>query len=263
MLLLAMACGPSATGNGGGDVDAAPGSDGASSDAAPGAARMYVHTPDTLYVMDDQSFELVLVGPFGLGDNEDINDMAVTPEGKVYGISRDKLYAIDENKGAATYIADVPGTVNVGMTFLGDGTLLATDKEGDVRQIDPLSGSVTDVGSFGNGFATAGDLVAVANGTMFALSDDGPRGTEFEDNELLVVDTLTGVGTGIGAIGFGQVYGCAVANNRIYAFTRDGLVIEIDPSLSGSTPAVPLGRMVRSHPVVFFGAGVTPRAAID
>lgn len=253
LCLAPTACGTRATGSGNGDVDA--GNDGPRGDAEPEVAEMYVHTPDTLYIIDDKTFDLVLVGPFGLDADEKITDLAVTPDGNVYGISKDKLYSINADNGAATFVADVPGVVNVGMTFLDDGTLLATDKAGGVRRIDPQTGKVTEIGEFGSGYATAGDLVAVANGTMFAISDEGPNGDELDNNVLLTVDPKSGTAYPVGQIGYGRVFGCAVANNAVYAFTDAGEVIEIDP-VSGS------GQLVRTHPVEFWGAGVTPLVRI-
>jgi streptogramin lyase len=261
--VLIAACAPSPSDDpdaAGGTTDAdVPGIDAAPRiDGAPPVAQMFVHTPDTLYVIDDQEFALTLVGPFGLDKSEGgITDMAVTPDGTLYGISNAKLFTLDADTGAASYVADVSGLTNVGLTFLPDGTLLATDQDGGVRRIDPASGVVTEVGAFGGGYATAGDLVAVANGTMYAISDKGPVGDEQDNNVLLTVDTGTGVATGIGQIGYGGVFGCAVANNKVYAFTRDGDVIEIDPT-NGT------GTLRRSYAgTAFWGAGVTPLAVID
>ena len=241
-----------------GDIDAGP-------DAPPVAENMFVHSPTTLYRIDDQSFDLVLLGPFGLGEEELITDLAVTPDGKIYGISQTALYSIDEATGAATFLADVPGEDNVGMTFLDDGTLLATDENGGVRRIDPVSGETSEVGHFGELYATAGDLVGVFGGNMYAISDKGPEGNEQDNNLLLTVDPETGKGFPVGQIGYGRVFGCAVANGKIYAFTspfRDdpddppfGEVIEIDP-VTGA------GELVRSHPVEFWGAGVTPLVVV-
>jgi outer membrane protein assembly factor BamB len=219
---------------------------------------MYVHTSDQLFIIDDEDFDLLLVGPFGIDEMEGgITDMAVTPDGTLYGITDSKLYTLNASNGAATYIADVPGVENVGLTFLTDGTLLATDAPGGVRQINPTTGLVNEVGTFGGGYATAGDLVAVADGTMFAISDEGPVGNEADNNVLLTVNTSTGVASPVGQIGFGGVFGCAVANNKVYAFTREGHVIEIDPTTGQ-------GNSRRQHVgTAFWGAGVTPLATIE
>ncbi len=224
----------------------------------PDAVRMYVHTRDKLFLMDDLNFTLIEIGAFNPADELNMTDLAITPDGEIYTLSREALYKIDRNTAQATRIADVTGALNVGMTFLVDGTLLATDKDGGVRKIDPISGVVTELGSFGSGYSTAGDLVGVSDGRMFAISDDGPNGNEEMNNVLITINPTTGKFVeSIGQIGWGRVFGSAVANNRIYAFTEEGYVIEINPSNGVGTERA-------FYPEIeFWGAGVTPRATIE
>jgi hypothetical protein len=228
---------------------------------------MFVHTDDTLYQIDDLNFALTEVGPFNAPNQERMTDLAVTPDGEIYTVSSSTsttasaLWKVNPSTGQATRVGDV-GAVdeapNVGMTFLIDGTLLATDKTGGVRKIDPANGNVTEVGEFGSGYATAGDLVGVEDGRMFAISDEGPNGNEDVNNVLITIDPQTGAFIeSIGQIGWGRVFGSGVANNRIYAFTDEGYVIEINPSNGVGTE-----RAYYSN-ISFWGAGVTPRAAID
>jgi hypothetical protein len=225
---------------------------------------MFVHTADTLFRIDNQNFALLEVGPFNTPDDARMTDLAITPDGEIYTLSSPSgdtpsgLYRVDGGSGQATRIADVGGQLNVGMTFLIDGTLLATDKRGGVRKIDPLTGEVTEIGDFGSGYATAGDLVAIDDGRMFAISDEGPMGNEDENNVLIQIDPQTGSFIeSIGQIGWGRVFGSAVANKKIYAFTDEGYVIEINPVNGVGTQ--------RAHysDIRFWGAGVTPRAGID
>ena len=237
-------------------------------EVGPETIRMYVHTRDTLYRIDNQNFALLEVGPFNAPNEEFMTDLAITPNGEIYTISsstgdtKSALWKINADSGQATKVADV-GEVglapNVGMTFLIDGTLLATDKEGGVRKIDPVTGAVEEIGEFGSGYATAGDLVAVDDGRMFAISDMGGNYSNPETNNILItINTETGaLISDIGQIGWGRVFGTAVANNKIYAFTDEGYVIEINPSTGVGTE-----RALYSD-TRFWGAGVTPRAAID
>lgn len=245
----------------GADASAAADADPGAPDAGPradadiAAVQMYVHTRDTLYTIDDQDFTLSLIGTFDIAEN--ITDLAVTPEGDLYGISGTALYRIDRVTADATRVADVSGDLNVGLTFLRDGTLLATDKSGAVREINTATGAATEIGSFGGGFATAGDLVAVADGTMYAISDEGPSGNEDTNNLLLTVNTATGAAVSVGGIGYGEVFGTAFANGKVYAFTTEGRVIEINRTTGAGTE-------VKSYPSIeFWGAGVTPLVQID
>lgn len=245
----------------GSTADSGPGTPdarGPVADAGPNATRMFVHTAEKLYLIDDVNFALSEVGSFDAPEGDAMKDLAVTPDGEIYTISGTALYRVDRNTAKATKVADVAGVDNVGMTFRLDGTLLATDQEGAVRKIDPQTGQVTELGEFGSGYATAGDLVAVADGRLFAISDTGPNGNEDVNNVLISIDPDTGSFIeSIGQIGWGKVYGSAVANNQIYAFTDEGYVIEINPSNGRGT------ERALFEDIRFWGAGVTPRAAID
>ena len=264
-LFTSAACGPSdrssdtVTGADAGDGDGDGDGDTEHADARrPQAAEMYVHSNDTLYVVDDQNFDLVTVGPLGMPDGEGLTDLAVTPDGSLYGISGKSLYEVSPINGATTHIGMVPGELNVGLTFLPDGTLLATDKTGGVRRVDPADGSIVEVGAFGEPYATAGDLVAVADGTMYAISDQGPNGDEEESNLLLVVDPVSGEAIEpIGQIGYGRVFGCAYAGGKVYAFTDTGDIIEIDRTTGAGSLKRSFGDMS------FWGAAVTPSVQVD
>lgn len=219
---------------------------------------MFVHTDTTLYLMDDLNFALTEIGTFNAPDGDRMTDLAVTPDGEIYTLSNRALYKVNRDSAQATLIGPVSGTANVGMTFLIDGTLLATDKTGGVRKIDPTTGAVTEIGEFGSGYATAGDLVAVEDGRMFAISDEGPMGNEDVNNVLITINPETGAFVqSMGQIGWGRVFGSAVANNRVYAFTEEGYVIEINPVNGIGT------QRAYYENVKFWGAGVTPRAAIE
>jgi hypothetical protein len=219
----------------------------------PQAVMIYVHSRDALYSMDDQSFELNYIGDFGIDEN--MTDLAVTPDGRLFGITGTAIYLINHTTGAAGKLVDVPGVLNVGLTFLPSGTLLATDKEGGVREISPDTGDISEIGKFGGGWGTAGDLVAVADGTMYAIG-------EYENEQpgdsdlLLIVDTADGSATWVGEIGHGDVFGVAYANGKVYAFTDGGAVIEIG-RLTGK------GTLVKNHPVQFWGAAVSPLVRVD
>ncbi|MCC6998725.1 MAG: hypothetical protein IT370_29205 [Deltaproteobacteria bacterium] len=265
-------CGPPSAGDDDDDVQIDAGLtkdssvNGPDSTFVPPPVIIYAHSATDLYLVDRTSFAVTTVGPFMTDAANDITDIAVTPGGLLYGISRTNLYSIDRSTGRATLVAPLSGsTSNVGLTFLRDGSLLATDKSGGVRSINPSTGQVTEIGNFGNGLATAGDLVAVADGTMYAISDKGPCptpgancvGTDASaSNWLLTVNTTTGIGTPIGMIGFGRVFGAAYANGKVYAFTEDGKIIEINRA-SGQ------GTMVKTFTGEFWGAGVTSLVPID
>ncbi len=216
---------------------------------------IYAHEALTLYTVDPTTFALTTVGAFGAGD--DMTDLAITPDGQIYTISRTSLYKVDRTTAKATVLLSNISTSNVALTFQIDGTLLASDKNGLVRRIDPTNGMVTELGQYGMGWDTAGDLVSVADGTMFGIAAMGPMSNTGMTNVLLKVDPATGTATGVGPIGYTGVFGTAFSNGRVIAFTKDGLIIRIDPATGAGT-------LVKTHMgKVFYGAGTSPLVPIS
>jgi len=261
-LSLSLGCDAERRMGGGGDLSPAPddlamptydlyGADLTSNDNA----TIYAHEAQTLYTVDPTTFGLTTVGPFAAGD--DMTDLAITPDGQIYTISRTSLYKVDRQTAKATLLLSNISTSNVALTFLVDGTLIASDKAGLVRRIDPTNGMVTELGSYGSGFDTAGDLVVVSDGTMFGISSVGPLSMSGATNVLLKVNPQTGVATGVGPIGFVGVFGIAYSNGRVLAFTNTGQIIRIDPT-SGT------GTLVKTHAgKIFYGAGTSPLVPIN
>jgi len=218
-------------------------------DFPPQLGIIYAHTGTTLYTVDPSSYDLTTVGDFGGMD--DMTDLAVTPDGNVYTISRTSLYKVDTNTGAATQLFAGIASSNVALTFRDDGTLVAADQAGAVRIIDPSSGNVTELGTYGTGYDTAGDLVAIADGTMYGVSTKAPS-LGSNTNILIKVNTATAKATSVGKIGYTGVYGVAYAGGRVLAFTSTGQIIRIDPSTG-------IGTLVKTHSgLKFYGAGTSP-----
>ena len=260
-LLASSACGgsdretPSRPGVDAGDPDSGPRAD--STPPVINPTSMYVHSDTTLYAVDDLDFELIHIGEFGLGEEDLITDLAVTPDGAVYAISSDNVFEVASDTGEATLSTEFDGGLNVGMTFLDSGELLVAEKDGTVRRVDPESGDVMMVGKFGDGYGTAGDLVAVSDGTMFAIAE--PLDAEEGDSNVLVtIDPEAGtVADVIGPIGFADVFGCAYARGHVYAFTKGGDIIEVD-RMTGA------GTLRRSYAdLTFWGAGVSPTVDVE
>ncbi len=222
---------------------------------------IYAHSPTELFRIDPQTFELTVMGTFSVPDR--MTDLAVTPDGTIYTISytmgTSTLWQVEASSARCTRVVDITNSPNaVGMTFLPDNTLLVADKDGQVFRVDPRAGTATKIGEYGMMMSTAGDLVAVADGTMFGMSDKKPGGaTAAMSNILLRVNSGTGVGTPIGTgIGYGKVFGLAFVRGKVYAFTDAGEIVEID-HMTGT------GRLVRTHAgKQFWGAGVTPLVTI-
>ncbi len=216
--------------------------------------EMYAHSKGQLFAIDPQSLELTLVGDFG-PEAPDINDLAVTPTGELYGIAKNDLFQIDHETAEVTHVTTLEGNANVALTFEVSGTLLASDKEGALRRIDPVTGDVTEIGLYGDGLGESGDLVAIKDGTLFGVNDKGE--TAFDDNELMTIDPQTGAATIIGPIGFDHVWGLAYWKGTIYGLTKAGDMLAIDPVTGEGT------RINKYEEYEFWGAAVTPNAPID
>jgi hypothetical protein len=209
---------------------------------------IWANSSTDLYKVDPSTFALTHVGAFG---PTDITDIAVTPAGELWAISFSSLYKVDKTTAAATYVAGVSGSGNNGLTFLPSGNLLAADGSGGVKSINTSSGAVTDIGNFGNGLSSSGDLVAVGN-VMYGISSTGAGGSDASGNNVLLrVDVASGVATVVGPIGFGQVWGLAYVNKKVIAFSTTGQIIQIDPA-SGA------GSLLKTTGVQFWGAGMSP-----
>jgi len=203
---------------------------------------IYANSSDALYRVDPVTFNVTKVGNFNAG--ESMTDVAVTPAGVVYGISFTTLYAVNKTTGAATALAAVGGNGNNSLTFLPSGELLAADSNGDAKRINPTTGAVTYLGSYG-ATTSSGDLVAVASGQMFGTA---PGST----SDLLVkVNTSTGIATTVGPTGKSSVWGLAYAGARVIGFTTGGEIVKIDPVTATTT-------LLASTPVSFWGAGQSP-----
>lgn len=231
--------------------------------------KMWAHSKNQLFSILPNTLELTLVGEFKLigeagTEAPDINDLAVTPDNKVYALSQTALYQVDIKTAEISKLTDVEtSSSNVALTFEVTGTLLAADKDGNLRRIDPKTGQITEIGSYGEGFGAGGDLVGVANGTVYGVNDAGEKKW---NNYLVTVDPNTGKATEIGAIGFHHVWGLCYWRGTIYGLTRGnsdpdptknepGQLIAIDPELGNGT-------LIASYPYEFWGGAVIPLAPL-
>ena len=117
------------------------------------------------------------------------------------------IYSVDPLTGTPTLAAST-GKQIAGIDFNPvTGELWASVKGGSpvdgIYKIDLPSGTPTLVGTTGFGVQTV-DIAFDANGTLFGLI-----GTGTTQNELVLIDTLTGGGTKIGPMGFTTAQGIA------------------------------------------------------
>src|SRR5262245_59611430 len=66
-------------------------------DAGQEPVTMWAHSADTLFAIESDTFDMTVIGTFDVDDP--ITDIAVTPDGTLYGISMTRLYSIDYGTG--------------------------------------------------------------------------------------------------------------------------------------------------------------------
>lgn len=258
------------------DLFHAPGDDGGGAVCGAGDCyTVYAHADHILYSIDLAAKSLVVVGPFhapqvGTGSNmkeDTITDLAVAPDSTIYVNSATNLYTADPADGHVTLVTSLGkcGNFVVALSFTSDGVLIAGDFAGDYCKVDTSTNpaTITKLGTLGMGLALEGDLVAVADGTMYGTAyETGSNQSATEMNNILVkIDPTTGkVLSKIGSTGFPNLFGVAFAAGQVFGFTHDGTgrVITIDPHTGKGTLYGTFKDPSSGMGIRFAGAGVNP-----
>ena len=202
-------------------------------------ARALAHDRTNLYEIDLPSGMLGLLAPLPVP----LTDLALHPDGRLFGAASDALWLVDYEAGTASMVASVPGTFNA-LDFAPDGNLFGAVND-RVVHIDVDTGVVTNVARFPSRLETSGD-VAFIGGRLFATVTRDHFGT---DPDILVeVDTLRGTARIINAVGQRCVWGLAPFGETLYGLTCEGLLLEIDTTTGRST-------VLRRGSAEFYGAG--------
>lgn len=278
-VLALTACGPSS----GGDDDGVPTPDARvdarTPDAPPGDAdeelpsEVYAHAGKTLYVIDTQTLTPTRIGDFTNLATQSMLDLAVDRDGRMIGITRDKIFQVDSATAACTFLADF-GAVR-GFTSLsfvpanpanpdGPEVLIAANDAGAVYRIDiaGVTATAVEVGSYGmqggTPIGSSGDIVSVRGFGTVATVNVG-TGPDF----LARLDPMNGwratiVGTGTG---FDNIFGLGFWEGKLYGFVDDGFDANSGKFIDIS-PTTGAGTLISQGAVRWFGAGVTTSAPI-
>jgi hypothetical protein len=275
--LFLVACGPSGGRGGPGGPDASTGQQPDSQQGNGGGSgqqgcgglnncySVYAHSNDTLYVVDLMAKTLQVIGKFNAPNNDVITDLAVAPDNTIYVISNTAIYTANATDGHVTKIGSLAacGTKGVALTTTPTGEIWTGDFSGALCKID-VSVSPPAVSSpvtMGSGMALSGDLVGVADGTIYGtaykLSDSANTGTQ-ASNVLVKIDLTTGAVTQMGPTGYPKLFGTSFAQDGVIGFTHDGTghVISIDPTTGAATPFATFMDPTTNQPISFAGAGV-------
>jgi hypothetical protein len=262
------ACGPGGRNSpgGGGDDDGTDGGtsmgsgSGSGSGSDAGTVYVYAHTATTLFRVDPDSLAITEIGDFGWpsGQSDQMTDIAIDKNGQMIGVSYDKVYRVDTGTAQTTLLsASLQGMFNglsyVPATFVnqtGDDVLVGTrNTDGSVFQIDPMTGTVTQIGSMGSGFTSSGDLVAVAGfGVVQTVPGNG-------GDTIATLANGTFAATAIGNTGYDMIWGLAFWKNKLFGFTDGGAFVTIDPTTGAAT-------LVSINLQEWWGAAVTTTAPV-
>lgn len=259
------------SGAGAPDANAGGGADNGSSttpDAAPDPADylVYAHSNTTLYTVNIKDKTLVTVGDFGVTDV--MTDLAVAPNGTIYTVSYYHLFTVDPATGQATRVGSLStcGQQGVALTTTIDGRMWIGDYMGAICELD-ITKSPPEVKApvmMSDGFALAGDMVGIGDGTVFGTAYKLADSTTETNNYLIKVDPSTGQVTSIGPSGFPRLYGTAFQQNKVFGFTHDGTgrVVTID---LGNGAGAMFGTFddATQAGIAFAGAGVNPHVVIQ
>ncbi len=220
--------------------------------------KVYAHSADMLFAVKPETLELTEVGPFAWPSEPDqMTDIAVDANGNMVGVSFDRVYSIDKETAVCTLLSEFSGGSFNGLGFVegvgddGGATLIGAAQDGGWYAIDPRTGDVELVGSYGGSMGSSGDVVYIRDGGTFATVNH----PNFATDVLVSVDPDGGAATVIGETGFDGIWGIAYWDGQVFGFTQSGQFLLIDI-------ATGQGTLVETSDVSFWGAGVTTLAKV-
>lgn len=151
----------------------------------------------------------------------------ITFRGKtLYAISFTDLYWLNAATGASHHIGSLGfGTANALVTQPKTNTLYGADENGDFFKINQKTGHATEVGTFGGGLGSAGDLTFY-DGRLYAMVSENGSAASF----LATVNVRTGAAKVVGNTGYANVWGLVTGSGALYGATDGGLFLVISPS---------------------------------
>jgi streptogramin lyase len=189
------------------------------SDPAP-TASVTGYSVDTLtqdlYGIDLTTGVASLIGPLPVGI-ADMEGLAFDPNtGVLYGVddTTEKLFTVDPSDGMATEVGDLGvSVIDLGITVDPEGNMwMATESPGKFYSVDKTTGAATEIGSSMGADVTA--IAAASEGTIYGLKPS--------TNELVTIDTATGVATVVGPLNLG------ITGNAGMDFDAYGVLWAID-----------------------------------
>lgn len=233
--------------------------DGLAGDLGPilGTTLVYAHSADTLYRLNPSTLKLSKVGAFVWpGSADTMTDLAIDRYGDLIGVSFNSIYRVDPQNARCTRLAQIAVDFN-GLSFLpgSDGEILVgVTQDGIVYRIDKLTGAAQQIGAYGAGIPSSGDIVSVRGfGTVATVT----RPLISDHDWLARIDESTGKASLIGDIGYSGIWGLGFWRGKVYGFSTHKQALEIDVNSGRGTP------IPDAFGIDFWGAAVTTSAPIE
>lgn len=246
--------GDAAGGGGGSGGGGGGGGGGSGSDAA--VTYVFAHSSQELYRVDPDTLDVELVAAFEwAGGWDEMTDIAIDRDGRMIGISYDRVYAVDSDTAGTSYLAELDRNFN-GLSFLPDPSrpeveiLIGAAQDGSVYEIDPATGASTPRGNYGDGMGSSGDIVSVAGFGTAATVTTGWGGSD----QLVRVDSDSSADP-IGDTGFEDLWGLGFWGDKVYGFAEDGSFVLLDVTTGDA-------QLIERAGVAWWGAGVTTHAEV-
>ena len=198
--------------------------------------EVYLHTSDALYVDPLDGSGPQRIGPLVSTTGEDVYlvDIAVHPDGRLYGISNGWLYLINAKTAECTRVGAERDAWAVAMTFLPDGRLVIAGTS--VNVLDPESGKLVETLVPHGVFQSSGDILAVPDGALLWTVLNASSG------DLLVeVHPGSKAVRVLGETGVSNIWGLAWARGEVLGYTATGLRVTLDRQTGTGSQSVDLG----------------------
>jgi hypothetical protein len=262
--LAVAACGPNQR-EGDDDDDVGPdASTGPNVDAPPfaGEPAVYANTASTLFKVDPDTLAITRVNDFQWSTGFDqMTDIAIDAQGMMIGISFTSVYRVDPDTAQATLLTSgldgefnglsfVPGDEALGNPEAADVLVATRNLDGHVFSVNPATGQTQQIGDMAGGFSSSGDLVSVRGFGTAATANGLPL------DRLVRLTPVTFVAQQVGTdTGYGDIWGVAFWEDKIYGFTEGGAFVLIDPTTGAA-------QFVTNSGQAWWGAAVTTRAPV-
>ena len=207
---------------------------------------LFAHSDTRLYKLDIFQGTSVDLG----ATVSNLWDIDTHPDGTLYGIADGRLYAYAN----ATGWTAKPNELGLGFLEEANGfcidnngtAYLTTNGFGNLRTVDLVSGSSTEVGAL-QPESSSGDCVVSKGNVLYMTSNASTPDSFVKLNGAAPVSPMR-----VGMTGHDSIWGLTAAWNRIFGLTGAGEVVEIDAATGQTT-------LIHQYPgLAFYGAASTP-----